>query len=1456
MSVTLNADLEAELLAVGKHLVHVYEIAPPFVSVAGIEAVNVLNDGGFEAWDSATVLTDYGKIETGGTIHREDASHHGGTYCVRIDKTSAAQATFYTDNATQYQLEPNKYYRITGFVKCSTASPTGPSWLRLQRTTGTDEYLQDDGTWSTSSNSIDLPTDDEWVWFSLWFLVDATFDAADDYKIRFGNADDASASFYFDDFDIEGPYDEPALHYSSQDITWNGTAYTKLAVAASAVSEELSSRAPQASVTFSNVNHALRSKLLPTDTLTGSRLVVRLLAVNSSGTVLPGSLVKHVGTIQQPRRVDQEAFEILSYGLIHGVPGTCPGRRVERPCGWIYKDGVECVYVSTTTATNSGTDATALVVASGVNLVDGEEITVGDGAAVAIASGGGTVNITLAAIRTWVATDLVSYENCNRESPNCTKRALTYRYSGFRGIEDNKGALPIALDRMEARSVGRGISPAFMKLMGIDPVGGLQRRMLENAYDDLPQNEDLSDRTHVVPVVYGRRLVAGHVIERLMVAHTEDPGVVLQAVVVIISEGEISEVIDYYTDEGRGAEVIKSVGGVNRKVNGFFYRVGGLGLNASEVEADYDGDATKLRDQNSDWFSGSRDALSRTAYVTYLERVTSFSVNTSEVVVPTFDVKGKTVWRFEDDVIPTHLVSDGPARVWGDNPVWHVVDLLTATRYGLGRHIREKDIDFTVTKPSADVCDVEVTGIAATVVATTDEDVGGVYTVWEVDDTSQFSRGMPIEYSNGSVRGEVMNVWSATKLKLDIDAVGAAPGETITPILPRYTNNLILGSSSTFSSQVYKLLSSCGGYVTYDNGKIQLRIDQTGSSVAHFKDTGYDTGYGIVAGSFTLIGTSNKESNINSVVGKYDHPNSTESEAVASDWDHRRRNLLNSTVLNLPGVNTRNQAQRLVERKLAESRTLGAGAEFVVGPIGNKVQPGNLITITHAIPNWTAEVKRVKSVERYGLGNNEEFMNRIIVVDYDATLYNDDAPPPITSSRPGSETPDITLAVNSQVGKVVLSWTLGNNINEVNSYRIFKSTSSMSDNPAGNGDVVAKGIVQPHFQYFTVDLEVGEILYFQVVGYGGGYLNHFRVKSNEVSALVLGTDPTDTENSDGKNMVYDPDFNSNWEVSPALSSTPIKPTGSAQEPGDDNGYSLPAQAYDSDEGTAAAAGQPGDGDKVLAGEINGEIWTFATTGAAVEGSLQVSHSIVGGLPTDGYQSLWYTVDNGVTWVLMAKSLVEKATFITQILRSDDRDELKFLAKCNGGTTEPNGKIWEITWNEIGADPYGQISDSKLSLQGKTAGPETWAYGRRPFPGRTTDPTYIVPNGAVFRTHLQVSAKNNTPDDDILVQLYDIENDTYYTLLTVVAATVTTSNNSFTNTYTATSEIHGPFMVVVRTRSNEGVECDKIQINQGELIWAFDTHEEEVNVFPDWRNGRRLGYTKGVQAALNKISEVS
>ena len=231
--------------------------------------------------------------------------------------------------------------------------------------------------------------------------------------------------------------DAATLYYAPQSLTWNSNTYTPLAVRQSPVKEDMAKLTAMVAVAFSNVTHTLRSQVEPADLITGKNMTVRLLFRDSGGSLLSDSVVLFKGEMERPRFVTESELEIEVVDPINAAGAEMPYRRTATWCPWqfanagAYDGSGHCPYQQTTLADGAGASSTALTVDDGTDLVDGREIIIGSGSAVAIASGGGTTSITLAEARSWSDNDPVKYADCNREFSDCEKRAQEHRFGGF-----------------------------------------------------------------------------------------------------------------------------------------------------------------------------------------------------------------------------------------------------------------------------------------------------------------------------------------------------------------------------------------------------------------------------------------------------------------------------------------------------------------------------------------------------------------------------------------------------------------------------------------------------------------------------------------------------------------------------------------------------------------------------------------------------------------------------------------------------------------------------------------------------------------------------------------------------------------------------------------------------------------------------------------------------------------
>ena len=580
-----------------------------------------------------------------------------------------------------------------------------------------------------------------------------------------------------------------ALYYASHDLTWGGHDYVGLAVERTPIKDAMALQVPDCEIAFSNVVNTLRQHLDPTDTLTGARITVRILFRDAANALLSDSLVRFVGTIEPPSRITETDFTVRVVGLLDGGGKELPARRLAMTCAWQYAnkgafDGSgECTYQSNTTANGAGTATTALVLTAASTFANGDLIQIGGGSEVAISAGGGTVNVTLASARTWSNGATVRYAQCDRSRTACTKRARLYRFGGFPASASMARLSTVREPRDDARWNWKS-----------RPI----KEFLLNSF---------ADPTVPVPILYGRRRVTPIVIETGRYLLPTNGGVVVRFLV--WSEGQVDangDVLRYYADGVIGVDVVTA----GEKTSGIFFRVGGGGIDDIETVGEYAASpSAQPRTQNTDYLSLAAVPYSGLAYVIHRFQVALFSD-----ALPPIDVDGKGLI-----VIPYAADGTPGAAAWSPSPVWQFVDLCMSAKHGLG--LAASDFDFAAAKESADYAATLITATEASTTVKTAQ--GSAATACFVVSSEGFIEGRRVDV-NGNAN-TVDRVIGDDQIKLGT-AVTQSVGHTVVQRPERFESHIYMTDSDAGISWLKNFLTSCRGFVTYDAGKVQFRIER------------------------------------------------------------------------------------------------------------------------------------------------------------------------------------------------------------------------------------------------------------------------------------------------------------------------------------------------------------------------------------------------------------------------------------------------------------------------------------------------------------------------------------------------------------------------------------------------------------------------------------------------------
>jgi hypothetical protein len=151
----------------------------------------MLVDGEIDIWTNSTTPTHWSIWTAGGTtsINRESSDLYSGGYCARIDVDSTPNTgTVYVD----VKVQPSEKLNLSFWYKHSAGGGDISKWS--VKDTGSNVYLQSDGTWQTGSINHTLSHTTDWTYFEI------EFNAHDDYTdYRFEYIGDvASSSAYID----------------------------------------------------------------------------------------------------------------------------------------------------------------------------------------------------------------------------------------------------------------------------------------------------------------------------------------------------------------------------------------------------------------------------------------------------------------------------------------------------------------------------------------------------------------------------------------------------------------------------------------------------------------------------------------------------------------------------------------------------------------------------------------------------------------------------------------------------------------------------------------------------------------------------------------------------------------------------------------------------------------------------------------------------------------------------------------------------------------------------------------------------------------------------------------------------------------------------------------------------------------------------------------------------------
>ncbi|MCP3904791.1 MAG: hypothetical protein GY715_14280 [Planctomycetes bacterium] len=1012
---------------------------------------------------------------------------------------------------------------------------------------------------------------------------------------------------------------------------------------------------------------------------------------------------------------------------------------------------------------------------------------------------------------------------CDRRllsTDGCSGRSREHEFGGFPGVD--------TLERLRYLLEGRNRPILFDS-----PTSAEGRRIAIRITPDpdVPEVEPLGSIKNAAPLIYGRRRVIGRSIERTVQQYVTPGGTLLEVDFKLLSFGEIDNIVAWYGDGLIGVDRIGSSG---YKELGIYWRSGTIGLDDDETAAEYLADPNTLqRAQNRDALSHVPLAYSNMAYAIFIQEADTDSDRISDI---SFDVRGIKVQKY------TAAGATDGARVWSENPVWQLVDLLLSHDYGFGRFIAASDLDWSVIKPTADYVDVEIDSFEATVIAS-----GSSTDRYAVDDASGFYRGMKVLYDGGPYSDEVdevLEIINGRLIRLGTSRNPAA-GHTVTGRTPRFTSNLTIDREASADEVLESLLVPCFGYMPLGDGKIQIVSEQARVVDATFKDTGAAAGYGILEGSFRWENVRGEHDHRqNRVDTTYRDHDGADAGVQESDWNSIRTGRIREDSIDLPAVLTHEHANRITQLRYSKHRELGRPAKFTVGPIGLAVQVGDHIEVTHAAPGWVDADKRVIATEYLGLGDDDEGCVALTVVDYDSSVYVVPTVTPIPLFDYGDLS--LVLVVNmNAAGRIVLTWSGDAQGVPRLVWNIYKRASSFGSGPPAPDERIGRVLQRRKWVYQPTADEIGTTLYFIVSG-GMPRPDGFSY-SNEVSILATLDDPTDEE-PESQNRVYGGSFDSerHWQQTEAGGSTVIVEADATVGGGD---WTNPDNAHNADDLSYAEL----DVDDGNSGTVE---FTFAagTKTGQPYGKVWATNN-------NGSVRLEFTKDGGSSWIEL--DLVTTRQGLTEKLGPQivNQDMSLFRMRATGYSgRNPRDRLdpwlpghhraYVIGFaDQAGATaPFSIIANGIATLVSDGVTPAELS---RPFPGQIGDPTILAYNTESVSTWglyiRRRQGETSAVDANVTIYVRETQTGTEYLAADFDKDDVSDDFQAFAQRFTPGVSIAGDAEVIVRYLGTVGVDVDNLEETLGDGVprqFGTTATEEDQGNFGDAAAGVRSGYTRG------------
>ena len=198
----------------------------------------------------------------------------------------------------------------------------------------------------------------------------------------------------------------------------------------------------------------------------------------------------------------------------------------------------------------------------------------------------------------------------------------------------------------------------------------------------------------------------------------------------------------------------------------------------------------------------------------------------------------------------------------------------------------------------------------------------------------------------------------------------------------RFCLDIVLDRGKPAPDHLRDMLSTFRGFLTWSQGIVRLQIEKA-EDVAQSFDQG-----NIVPDSFKWRKQSYRD-RPNVVRVEYIDPGPDDDyrldfQSAYDDWDIDQSGERRERIFRLIGIKRASQARRMATFFLDQAIHITNAAAFRVGIGALEAEAGDVIEVTHEVPNWTRKKFRILRIEEF---DDDELT--LEVLEYNASIYGD-----------------------------------------------------------------------------------------------------------------------------------------------------------------------------------------------------------------------------------------------------------------------------------------------------------------------------------------------------------------------------------------------------------------------------------------------------------------------------------